>query len=372
MISADLRFEGFDARSWTNLVSLFAPTVTGRLSKESWSEDAPEAEEADAAEVRRGALVIVAGEDRVLSAFHTERGRIRGMVCDGPNELSRLCDAYAARRAIWLRAGAVEEIGERIARRVERDDDYITQILTAFRVLREVREQGLLATWPTPRPIPIPTAGMVRSALDLILPDDRSLVAVLWHRGQPWTGLVLRRREGSIDLLAGPDNIARWTGPLGGDWRRDYRVIGDAVSRVVAPVHLGVFAEAHTMRGLLRSSDPGAWSRAVAVRDVILSPAPPYAAVALGADTLRAVAQETARVLGGIDALGAFSPLATYVRSRVREVASVNQTLGFDPLQALASWLQRAEEAEEADREAEEQERRRASQIPPPIDDEAS
>ncbi|MCC6875873.1 MAG: hypothetical protein IT378_16315, partial [Sandaracinaceae bacterium] len=48
--------------------------------------------------------------------------------------------------------------------------------------------------------------------------------------------------------------------------------------------------------------------------------------------------------LGGIDALAPLAPIATFLRGRVAEVASVTATLGFDPLKLLASWLRRAEE----------------------------
>src|SRR5690606_23586223 len=145
-------------------------------------------------------------------------------------------------------------------------------------------------------------------------------------------------------LIAGPDLVARWTGPLGGDWRRDYRIISDAIAEAVAPVHLGVFTELDTMRQLLRSADAGAWARATLVRDVIVHPTPPYVAVALSAAAVRALARESARWLGGIDALAPLAPLATYVRGRVSEVASVTATLGFDPLKVLATWLRRSEE----------------------------
>ena len=123
-------------------------------------------------------------------------------------------------------------------------------------------------------------------------------------------------------------------------------MISDAVARAVAPVHLGVFTDLSTLRRLLRTFEPGAWTRAVAVRDVIVHPTPPYVAVALGADAVRAAAKESARWLGGIDALSQLAPLARYVRGRVAEVASVSATLGFDPLQVLAMWLRRAETEE--------------------------
>lgn len=332
MIDPALRFEGFDARSWTNLISLFLPEVA---LHDPACEDGP-----------RGALILVTDDrDRVLLALHTALGRIEGLTWNGPDELPQLAERYGARRCVALREGVIEEIGERVARRVHRDEDYFAQWLLVMRTVRELSEAGLLHTWPRPLAnVPIPTTAMVRRALDTVLPVDRALALVIWKGNTPWTALVLRRSKDGIDLVAGPDLIARWAGPLGGDWRRDYRVVSDAITEAVAPVHLGIFTELDTMRALLRSADAGAWARSVAVRDVIVHPTPPYVAVALGADAVRAVARESARWLGGIDALSALAPLATYVRGRVSEVASVTATLGFDPLKVLATWLRRSEE----------------------------
>ena len=102
-----------------------------------------------------------------------------------------------------------------------------------------------------------------------------------------------------------------------------------------------MIGEIGSIRKLLRTAEPGAWARAVALREVIVSPTPPYVAVALGADATRAVAKRTAARLGGIDGLAQLAPLATYVRGRISEIASVTQTLGFDPLKVLATLLAR-------------------------------
>ncbi len=349
MIDPALRFEGFDSRSWTNLISLFAPNVVARLATEGADSDAPELEEHEKTERARGALVIVLDDrDRVIKALHSVHGRVEGIEWTGPEAMPELAERYAALRCVAFREGVPEEIAERVAQRVDRDDDYLAQFLLLSRTVRELSEAGLLHSWPRPlASVPIPSMAMVRRAMDTVLPEDRAMVAVIWKRGTPWTGLVLRRGREGIDLVAGPDLLARWTGPLGGDWRRDYRVISDVVAARVAPVHLGLFTDLDTVRTLLRTADPGAWARSVAVRDVIVHPTPPYVAVALGADALRAVARGSARWLGGIDALAPLAPLASYVRGRVSEVASVTATLGFDPLQVLAIWLRRAEEAEE-------------------------
>ncbi len=350
MISESLRFEGFDSRSWTNLIGLFAPNVVHRLETEAADSDAPEADDS-AKGKRTGSLVVVLDDrERVLMAMHTAHGRIMNLEYEGPDALESMAKRWSATRAVVMREGVMEEIAERAAHRVERGDDYFAQLLVVARSIREMSEAGLLLTWPrTFEAAPIPTISMVNRALDTVLPDDHAVVLVVWNGSSVWTALVLRRRAGFIDLVAGPDLLTRWTGPLGGDWRRDYRVVCEAVDRTVAPVHLGIFTNVSTVRNLLRSYDPGAWARAVAVRDVIVSPTPPYVAVALGADIVRATAKESARWLGGIDALGQLAPLAHYVRSRIAEVASVTATLGFDPLKLLAQWLRRAEANSETD-----------------------
>ena len=355
MIASDLRIEGFDARSWTNLISLFAPAVVQRIQREPQESDAPEIEpESDAAEPEerpRGTLVIViSAERRVRKAFHTQRGRVRGIETVAEDALPELAARYGARQAIVIREGAIEEISERVAQRLERGDDYVAQWLVVMRTLREVIDAGIVQVHPRPfAALPIPTAGMVRRALDTVLPEDRALVMVLWSGHTPWTGVVLRRRRGEIDLVAGPDLIARWSGPLGGDWRRDHRFVSEGITRAVAPVHLGIYGEIGSVRRLLRTAEPGAWARAIALREVIVSPTPPYVAVAIGADATRAVAKRAASRLGGIDTLAQLAPLASYVRGRISEIASVTQTLGFDPLKVLATLLARSDDPRATD-----------------------
>lgn len=344
MISRHLRFEGFDARSWTNLLSLFAPGLPDRMGEEASDTDVPETDVGEAkAEPDAGTLVILRADDgRVLKAFHTRRGRVRDLRYDGPQDLERVAKAYHSQRALELREGVLDELAEAMATRLERSDDYATQWLVVARIIRELTEAGKIHSWPRPvADVPVPTAGMVRRAIDVVLPDEHALVVALWENGAPWTAFALRRRDGAIDLVAGPDMILRWTGPLGGDWRRDHRIVATSVSRAVAPVHVGLFAEARTIRELLRTPDAGAWARAVAVRDIIIHPTPPYVAVALGADAARAVARTTSRWLGGFDALKPLAPMAAYLRGRITEVGSVTAVLGFDPLRALAHSLAR-------------------------------
>ncbi|HET6338097.1 MAG TPA: hypothetical protein VFG30_32970, partial [Polyangiales bacterium] len=172
---------------------------------------------------------------------------------------------------------------------------------------------------------------------------ERSLLAVLWEDSVPWTALLLRRRAGEIDLIAGPEFVLDVVGPLGGDYRRDHRAVSRAVSDAVAPVHIGIYAQRSSFERLLRNPEPGAWAKAVALREIIIDPSPAYVHVALTADAMRATARKTSQYLGGLDFLGFAQPYARYAREQIMHVASVTGLLGWNPLQVLASRLRSSE-----------------------------
>lgn len=353
MISSDIRIQGFDARAFTNLISLFAPNVVFRRERDPSDSDAPELEPVEDAtpDTRDGSLVVVVSARGTLrKAFHTVRGRVRGLSL-GPSTtgapfgpLEDLPERYGAKRVIVLREGVLEELFARASARMHREDDYIAQWLQIARALREELDAGRMAMHPKPFvSVPLPTAQLVRRTLDSVLPDDRAFVLAVWRGHALWTAAVLRRRGGEIDWIAGPDQLLSWTGPLGGDWRRDHRIVSQAVAAHVAPVHLGLYGELRSVRRLLRSREAGGWAKAVASREVILHPTPPYVAVALGADAVRRVAKKSTALLGGLDPLRQLVPVLGALRSRVVEVASVTQSLGFDPLKVLAQFLERVD-----------------------------
>ena len=334
MIGDGVRMEGFDARSWTRLVGLFAPPVVATSER-------------SAERVGGTLVVVVSSTGRVRKAFHTVRGPVRGVDTSGygdPGVLVNLARVHRAYRVVLVREGALEEIAERVALRLHRGDDYLAQWLVLVRAVRDALDSGSIQLHPRPFPgLPIPTAAMVHRAVDAVLPEDTALVLATFDGDDLVTAVALRRRGGEIDRVLGPDVLSRWTGALGGDWRRDHRILTDRVAEHVAPVHLGLYAQHEDLRTLLRNDAPGAWARAVATRELIVQPSPPYVAVALGADAMRAAARRSSAYLAGIDALAPFAPLARMLRGRIGEIASVTSTLGFDPLKALAAWLERVD-----------------------------
>jgi hypothetical protein len=242
-----------------------------------------------------------------------------------------------------VKLGAIEELTERAVPRVLGSDDYAAQWLGLLSAARELEREGALYFWPERGRLPLPSPPVLARTLDTVLPDERSLLAVLWEDSVPWTALLLRRRAGEIDLVAGPEFVLDVVGPLGGDYRRDHRAVSRAVSDAVAPVHIGIYAQRSRFELLLRNPEPGAWAKAVALREIIIDPSPAYVHVALTADAMRATARKTSQYLGGLDFLGFAQPYARYAREQIMHVASVTGLLGWNPLQVLASRLRSSE-----------------------------
>lgn len=155
---------------------------------------------------------------------------------------------------------------------------------------------------------------------------------------------MARRRGGAFDLLAGPDELRPLMGLLSGDWRRDYRHLARAVEEKYARLGFGVFAEVDTFRALQIDSGPGAWGRAVALRDIVLSPMPTAIGLAVGFDGARYAAHSLKAFTTRIDTFGLLEPALRKARDRLGAAAGhkdVSQLLGFDPLALLRALLKR-------------------------------
>lgn len=330
MIGDGVRFEGFDTHGWLSLIGLF--------------QRAPdEAAEAGAAVARRrGVLVLITdAHDVPRAGFVTGRGALDPDTCREPWPLERLCRRLGAERAVALQIGALEELTERATERMSPGVDYAAQWLALLESARELEDEGKLRFWPARARVPLPTPAMLKRVLDLILPDDRVLLVTLWDGEAVDTGFALLRSGGTITRVVGPELLREWAGPLGGDYRRDHRVLQRAVERALGPLQLGLFAQRARVRELLRDPSPGAWARAVALREVIISPVPAYVHVAVGADLARAAGHRARSFLFGLDLYGYVAPAARFAREHVTRIGSATSILGFNPLQILAERLRK-------------------------------
>lgn len=344
MLTRDVRFEGWTTDDWTRFLRLWQPLATAH-------RDPPR---------EQGGIIVVHHEGQVLKLLHTMKGRLdpasvnppvdqahaRGLALrtGQPSALVQLARAHGARWALGMRLGALDEVMERFGARARRGDDLTIQSLMLIGIAREMIGEGAITAWPQRlRGVPVPTPQVVRRTLDAICADGRAIALGLFDEGDLSTAFVARRRGAAFDVIAGPDELRHALGLLSGDWRRDYPHFARAVEQRYAPLGFGCFAELATFRALQTDARPGAWSRAVAVRDIVIAPMPTAVGLALGFDGARYALRGLIALTGRVVPLAAMGPLVDAARSRFAKITGKDITalLGFDPLAALRALLQR-------------------------------
>ncbi len=344
MLTHDARFEGFTTEDWVRFIRLWQPRA------------APELE----ATRPRGGVVLVHEDGIPLKILHTRTGRIdpsaalpalAGAPADAlslrpgqPTALERLARDHHASWAIGMSLGALDDLMERFGAGVRRGDDLTVQALLLVSIVRDLVAEGAIASWPQRlRGLPLPTPQVVHRTLDALCGDGRAIALGLFDAGGLWTAFVARRRGPAFDVIAGPDGLRPALGLLSGDWRRDYRHLEQAVVEKYAPLGFGCFAELGTFRALQTDGRPGAWSRAIAVRDVVIAPMPAAVGVAVGFDSARYALQGLRTLTGRIPPFAAIGSMLDAARTRVGGLTGkdIRVLLGFDPMAALRTLLRR-------------------------------
>lgn len=326
MFTADCQVLDFTAQDWLRLPDLFRQPGT------------PPARAANA-----GGILAVRDGQRLVKVTSLVRGRLP-LPEAGPVSAEQLASEHDGAFACVLSTVALEQFGDRFARRLSRGQSFHAQVEAFIAAMRELEQEGEVELWPQRfADWPIPTERAFESALELVCPDGKSLVVGAFDQGELYTALCLRRRGPAIDLVMGPDRVRRDMGLLSGDFSRDYRYLGAAVEARLGPLAVGCYAELETFRRLASDPVPGAWASAVAARDVVLTPVTPGVAVPLGVDAGRAVlsfAKGLAGRFGIFDGLSAPSSLGPRLsRAYAFVEQDVRRYLGFDPWQMLTRWF---------------------------------
>jgi hypothetical protein len=328
MLTRDVRFEGWTTTDWSRFLELWRPRAS------------PEKEPTRP----KGGLLVVHDTGHLRKVLHTKMGRIES-AREWPVPLEELASEHHAAWVLSAHIGALDEVMERFGARVRREDDLTAQSLVIVGVVREMIAEGAIATWPQRlRGVPPPTDAMVTRGLDAVCADGRAIALGMFKDEELWTAFIARRRGAGFDVIAGPDELRPAMGLLSGDWRRDYRHLARAVEELYAPLAFGCFAELGAFRALLTDARPGAWSRAVAVRDVVLSPIPVAVGLALGVDGARYALESAKVVKDRVDPFGFLDPLFRSVRAKVGVAAGgkdLPRVLGFDPMALLRALLRR-------------------------------
>lgn len=324
MFSADLQVLDFTAQDWLRLPELF---------RQPTRRAAP----------AQGGIIAVRRGERIVKVVSTVRGRLPPPE-NGQASAQALAEQHQGSFAVVLSTTALEQLGDRFARRLSRGQSFHAQVEAFVGGMRELEQEGEVELWPTRfADWPVPTERAFENALDLLCGDGKSLVLGAFDAGELFTAVCLRRRGSNIDLIMGPDRLRRDMGLLSGDFTRDYRYLAAAVEARLGPIAAGCYAELSTFQQLAGQPAPGAWASAVAARDVVLTPVTPGLAVPLGVDAGRAAltfAKAMASRFGVLQGLRGKTQLSdTLGRAYAFVENDVRHYLGFDPWRMLASWF---------------------------------
>ncbi len=344
VLTADVSFEGWTTEDWMRFLRLWQPRST------------PDREP----KRPQGGVFVVHEDGELLKLVHSRRGRLDPASALAPaaeaesralalrtgqqSALEQVARIHNVAWALGMRLGALDEVMERFGARARMGDDLTAQSLLLVGLVREMIDEGAIAMWPQRlRGLPVPSPPVVHRTLDALCPDGRAIALGLFDAGELWTSFVARRRGNAFDVLAGPEELRPELGLLSGDWRRDYRHVARAVEDRYAPLGFGCFAELETFRALQTDGRPGAWSRAVGVRDVVIAPMPGAVGIALGFDGVRYALRGLRILTERIAPLAIVNPFLDGLRVRVAKMTGkdVSGLLGFDPLAALRALLER-------------------------------
>ncbi|AKT35934.1 hypothetical protein [Chondromyces crocatus] len=357
MLAPDVRLEGYTATDWLRVLSLFQPKHA--------------VDETGSFKRLPGGVVAIHTAGRLRKLVHTQVGRLQietaALSSQTASELEQapgtslvsaelLAEKHHARWALSLESGTLETIMEQFGSQVRRGDDLSTQTLLLAQLFHRQYQDNRIDLWPRLRGVPLPTAGMVRGTIDSVCPIGKTMLIGLFEKGELWTCIALRRGSRGFNLILGPDEVREDMGLLSGDWRRDYRHLGRAIEHRAGPLSFGCFAEASTFKSLEVDPSPGAWARAVAVREVILSPVTPALGIPLGIDAGRAALAALRNVVERVDPAGVVT--SSWERSWVHQHApqmsdtmrsvlewtrreDLTAVLGFHPLELLRRLLSR-------------------------------
>jgi hypothetical protein len=264
MLTKDVRFEGWTTEDWGRFLSLWKSSPDNGA--------ATEADRRDKQSASGGLLVIHAG-GRVRKMLHTNRGRIDKDSQTWPVPLAELAMKHAARWVLAAPSGGLEKIAERFGARSKREDDLSGQARLLLEIVRELVGAGIIEIWPNRIDrLSLPTHPLLENTFEAIYPPGQVIFVALFDQGELFTSIALERQKGGISRIIGPDDLRPRLSYLSGDFRRDYRYALAAAEDVIGPVAFGCFSELGIFRGLQNERSWGAWLKALAVRDVIITP----------------------------------------------------------------------------------------------------
>ncbi len=328
MLALDATFSGIDPVAWKNLSRLLLPP--------------PAHGTAPAGKTARPPLVLFLEGGRVVQMLrpgprpspeeHEAELSRHAALWHGPGSLRALRRAAQAGVLVVFEEDGPRELHCTVEGRVRGGDDPLQQLFGAIEAAREQHGRSFHVD-PNPFVIPLPGAEVARRAIDLLLPDDRSLVLYIVDQtgetarpGSPrrprvFASLVLCKRRGQITHVSTHAGLGLHE--PSGDLRRDAKQLSQAAARVGKP-HLGLYLTLPAWRRVV-GPQPGALAKAVALGEAIIDPVPAWMLAMTGLGAATGLAEGAGRLLGRY--------LPKSVVSLAKQVGSGPfQALGIDPL----------------------------------------
>ncbi|MBL8681033.1 MAG: hypothetical protein JNK05_17760 [Myxococcales bacterium] len=328
-----IRFEGFDAKSWHRLVTIFAPGFASR----------PPNAHAERERAPGGLLLVVFRGTSVVAAVHSHRGRCEIDGWRGASSMQKLAEQTDAQFVIAVEDGALELLLDRWGARVDLDEPSREGWLLLVDAVREIVDERKIYFWPdlVPGGLPRPTRTVIDGAADLVLPAGRAAYAILVRDDSTLdAAIAIARPVGAPFTVIGGERIVGAIGALEGNPRRDMQAVRAWLDRELAPVHVGLHAKTSTIEALLRAEQAGAWSRAFNEGQLVIDPSPPWVVAGLGADVARSAIVAARGVLGTLmDRVAPALESATRVASAR---ATLSGLLGLDVGSVVGSVLRRS------------------------------
>lgn len=361
MIGLDLRIHDLDPEHVANLFRLMHPppggdpvpgesgplAALGPLARLARASARPPSQTALSPEPP---AVVLCRDERVLRIFQVGGALIPSaeLASSRPEDLRAFRKRRGLPFVLAVEVDALPRLFAEVEARIAIDDDYVAQGLAALPVLRAALGKELRLDPPIlPGALPIPSASLLRTTWNTILPDGRSLVFYLADGGRLWTSLIAVKQRGAIVELTTHAAIADRV--RFGSIREGAPAVLAAVADRLAPAALGLFLPLRVWHELV-AGDRSAIARALAVRQAVLDPAPPWLLALVGVGAVAEAATRSVRLAGkllGATRLGGLIPGGPGAAEKLMQtVASPLEALGIDPWELLRwsrDWARRVE-----------------------------
>jgi hypothetical protein len=355
MLSASIHLHHLDPEHFQNFTRLMHPPRGGdpepggggplaRLARAT----APRPPSSSALSPHLPAVAVLRGE-RVVRLMQLGGGTfpLSELPSGRPEDLRAFRKTHHLPFVVAVDADALPGLWAEVQARVEVGEDYVAQELAMVRVLREALGKTVRVDPRLFGVMPLPSYGLLQTTFNQILPDGRSFVFYLTDAGRLWTSLIAVKRGGDITEVV---THAALAGEVQFSSVADAKAVLRAVEARFAPPHLGLFLPLRTWHELV-AGDRSAVARAMANRQAVLDPAPPWLLALVGVGAMAEAATRSVRLAGKLlsaSGIGArFIPGGVQMAERlVQTMANPFEALGVDPWEVLRwsrDWARRIE-----------------------------